>query len=164
MVIPTVAAVAVKHFRSKQGDSAHMEPKHPAVAFLLDAWNSGDFSRVDKLVPTDISIHTNGRPLAADRDGQSAVCDSIQSWRALAPDLVMELREEIRNKRRIAIEFRITGTLAADGSRRGGPIEVSGSAFLSINKGEVTEVRTVYDTLTVALANGSVSEWTPPPN
>jgi hypothetical protein len=40
--------------------------------------------------------------------------ESIESWRALAPDLRMELSQEIREKHRIAIGFRITGTHTGD--------------------------------------------------
>jgi hypothetical protein len=46
-VIPTVTALTIRHFKHKQGrdgGDAELEPKHPAVRFMLGAWNDGDFS------------------------------------------------------------------------------------------------------------------------
>ncbi len=40
--------------------------------------------------------------------------ESIESWGALAPDLRMEFLQEIREKHRIAIGFRLTGTHTGD--------------------------------------------------
>ena len=128
-VIPTLTALAVRHFRHKQGQDdggAELEPKHPAVKFVLGAWNEGDFSEADKYIAPDMEIYTNGLSLSSDHGGPAMARESIESWRALAPDLRMELSQEIGEKHRIAIEFRITGThtgdtpeLPASGGERG---------------------------------------------
>ena len=63
-VIPTVTALAITHFKHKQGkdvEGAQLEPKHPAVSFVLSAWNDGDFNDAHKHIAPDISIYTNGR-------------------------------------------------------------------------------------------------------
>ena len=109
-VIPTIAALAVRHFRHKQGQDggdAELEPKHPAVKFVLGAWNEGDFSEARKHVAPGIEIYTNGLSLSSDHDGPAMVQQSIESWRALAPDLRMELA------RRSA---RSTGSRSSSGS------------------------------------------------
>ena len=59
-------------------------------------------------IAPDIEIYTNGLSLGSEHDGPAMARESIESWRALAPDLRMELSQEIREKHRIAIEFRIT--------------------------------------------------------
>ena len=62
-VIPTLTALAVRHFRHKQGQDdggAGLEPKHPAVRFVLGAWNEGDFSEADKHVAPGIGIYASG--------------------------------------------------------------------------------------------------------
>jgi hypothetical protein len=44
-VIPTIAAFTIRHFKHKQGQDggdAKLEPKHPAVKFVLGAWNEGE--------------------------------------------------------------------------------------------------------------------------
>ena len=70
----------------------------------------------------------------------------------------MELSQEIREKHRIAIEFRIAGTHTGDAPElpaSGGPIDVEGTAFLTLSGGKVTEVRTVFDSLALAVQTGA---------
>ena len=86
--------------------------------------------------------------------------------RALAPDLRMELSQEIREKHRIAIGFRITGTHTGDTSglpASGGAIDVEGTAFLTLSGGKVTEVWTVFDALALAVQTGAAEApaWWP---
>ena len=90
-----------------RGD-AELEPKHPAVKFVLGDWNEGDFGEARKHIAPDIEIYTNGLSFSSEHGGPAMVKESIESWRALAPDVRMELSQEIREKDRIAIEFRIT--------------------------------------------------------
>jgi SnoaL-like domain len=80
------------------------------VKFVLGAWNDGDFSEADKHIAPDIEIYTHGLSFSSEHGGPAMVKGSIESWRALAPDARMELSQEIREKDRIAIEFRITAT------------------------------------------------------
>lgn len=168
-VIPTIAALAVRHFKHKQGQDdgdAELEPKHPAVKFLLGAWNEGDFSEADKHIAPDVEIYTNGLLLSSEHGGAAMARESIESWRALAPDLRMELSQEICEKHEIAIEFRIAGTHTGDTPElpaSGGPIDVEGTAFLTLSGGKVTEVRTVFDTLALAVQTGAAKAppWWP---
>ena len=78
----------------------------------------------------------------------------------------MELSQEIREKHRIAIEFRITGTHTGDTPElpaSGGTIDVKGTAFLALSGGKITEVQTVFDTLALAVQTGAVEApaWWP---
>ena len=84
------------------------------MKFVLGAWNEGDFSDADNHIAPDMQIYTNGLSLSSEHDGPAIARQSIESWRELAPDLRMELSQEIREKHRIAIEFRITGTHTGD--------------------------------------------------
>ena len=81
-VIPMVTALAIRHFKHKQGqddDGAELEPKHPAVKFVLGAWNEGDFSQTHKLIAPDMQIYTNGLSLSSDHDGPAMARQSIES-------------------------------------------------------------------------------------
>ena len=168
-VIPTLTALAIRHFKHKQGPddaSAELAPKHPAVKFLLGAWNEGDFSDADNHIAPDMEIYTNGLLLSSEHDGPAMARQSIESWRTLAPDLRMELSQEIREKQRIAIEFRITGTHTGDTPElpaSGGPIDVEGTAFLTLSDGKITDVRTGFDTLALAVQTGAAEApaWWP---
>ena len=67
---------------------------------------------------------------------------------------------------RIAIEFRITATHTGDIPdlpASGGAIDVEGTAFLTLSGGKVTEVRTVFDTLALAVQTGAAKApaWWP---
>ena len=100
-VIPTLTALAVRHFKHKQGQDggdAELEPKHPAVKFVLGAWNEGDFGEARKHIAPDIEIYTNGLSFSSEHGGPAMVKESIESWRALAPDVRMELSQEICEK------------------------------------------------------------------
>jgi predicted ester cyclase len=160
-VIPTVTALTIRHFRHKQGKDggeAEPEPKHPAVRVVLGAWNDGDFSQADQHIAPDIKIYTNGLPVSSEHGGPAMARESIESWRALAPDLRMQLSQEIRDKDRIAIEFRITGTHTGDvpgPPASGGAIDVEGTAFLTLDGDKITEVWTVFDALALAVQTGA---------
>ena len=168
-VIPTLTALAIRHFKHKQGpddDSAELEPKHPAVKFVLGAWNEGDFSDADKHIAPDIEIYTNGLSFSSEHGGAEMAKQSIESWRTLAPDLRMELSQEIREKHQLAIEFRITGTHTGDTPglpASGGAIDVEGTAFLTLSGGKITEVWTVFDALALAVQTGAAEApaWWP---
>ena len=168
-VIPTLTAFTIRHFKHKQGQDdggAELEPKHPAVKFVLGAWNEGDFSEAGKYIAPGMEIYTNGLSLSSDHGGPAMAKESIESWRALAPDLRMELSQEIGDKHRIAIEFRITGTHTGDAPElpaSGGAIDVEGTAFLTLSGGKVTEVRTVFDSLALAVQTGAAEApaWWP---
>lgn len=152
-VIPTLTALAIHHFK-KDTDEGDLEPKHPAVKFLVDAWNGGDISEAHEHIAPDIEIVTNGLSIDSAHGGPAMAKESIESWRALAPDLRMDLSQEIREKHRIAIEFRITGTHTGDTPglpASAGAIDVEGCAFLTLDGDKVTEVWTVFDSLALAV-------------
>ena len=78
-VIPALTALTIRHFRRKPDNAAgdpELEPKHPAVRFILGAWNEGDFGEASKHVAPGIELYTNGLsvrsehggPACADRD------------------------------------------------------------------------------------------------
>ena len=160
-VIPTLTALTIRHYRhkpGKDGGGAEPGPKHPAVRFLLGAWNGGDFSEAYQHIAPDIEVYTNGLSLTSGYGGPAMVRESIESWRALAPDLRMELSQEIREKHRIAIAFRITGTHTGDvpgQQATGRPIDVDATAFLTLDGEKITEARTVFDALTLAVLDRS---------
>jgi len=87
-VIPPVTALAIRHFRRKPGNDgtdAELEPKHPAVRFILGAWNDGDFSEAYKHIAPGIELYTNGLSVKSEYGGPAMTKESIESWRALAP-------------------------------------------------------------------------------
>ena len=136
------------------------------MKFVLGAWNEGDFGEARKHIGPDSEIYTNGLSFSSEHGGPAMVKESIESWLALAPDVRMELSQEIREKDRIAIEFRITATHSGDIPElpaSGGAIDVEGTAFLTLSGGKVSEVRTVFDTLALAVQTGAVEvpAWRP---
>ena len=168
-VIPAVTALTIRHFRHKPGNDggdAKLEPKHPAVRFILGASNEGDFGEASKHVAPGIELYTNGLSVRSEHGGPAMARQSIESWRALAPDLRMELAREIGEKNRIAIAFRVTGTHTGDIAglpASGGAIDVEGTAFLTLDAGKITEVWTVFDALALAVQTGAATApaWWP---
>jgi predicted ester cyclase len=167
-VIPTVTALTIRHFKQAKGEDgeAELEPKHPAVKFMLGAWNDGDFSEAHKYVAPDVELFTNGLAQESEHGGPAMVKESIESWRAMVPDIRMELTQEIREKHRIAIEFRVTGTHTGDSPvlpAGGGTIDVEGSAFLALDGDKIVEAWTVFDSLAAAVQTGAAEApaWWP---
>ena len=118
------------------------------MKFVLGDWNEGDFGEARKHIAPAIEIYTNGLSFSSEHGGPAMVKESIESWRALAPDVRMELSQEIREKDRIAIEFRITAAHSGDIPELpagGGAIDVEGTAFLTLSGGKVSDVRTVFE-------------------
>jgi len=154
-VIPTLVVMGTRHFRRGKREGEH-EPKHPAVKFVLAAWNEGDFSEAEKYVAPDLAMSMNG--FASDStpegDGPAMAQESVQYWRAIIPDLKMDLSQEIREKDRIAIEWLITGTHTGERPElpaSGNLVELQGSAFLTLEDDKIVEVSTVFDALALAV-------------
>lgn len=165
-VIPTLAVLATKHF--KKGKQGKQEPKHPAVKFVLAAWNDGDFAEVEKHVAPDCAIYANG--LAMDSgspdSGAADARQSIEYWRSILPDLEMELWHEIRERDRIALEWLITGTHTGerpDLPASGNKVELQGSAFLTLEDDKIVEAWSVFDSLALAVQTGAAEAppWWP---
>ena len=166
-VIPTLSALAVRHFRQAKHES-ELEPKHPAVKFVLGAWNEGDFSEAEEYVASSCAIYTNGFGFDSgpEDDGPVLAKESIEYWRAVVTDLRMELSHEIREKDRIAIEWLITGTHTGDRPElpaSGNAIELEGSTFLTLEDDKIVEARTVFDGLSLAVQTGAAEapSWWP---
>lgn len=166
-VIPTLAVLGTKYLRRGKSTAEH-EPKHPAVKFVLAAWNEGDFSEAGKYVAPNVATSANGFTYdsAPGGDGPAMAQQSVEYWRAIIPDLTMDLLQEIRHKDQIAIEWLITGThtgerpeLPASGNR----IELQGSAFLTLKNDKIVQVSTVFDALALAVQTGAAEApaWWP---
>ncbi len=166
-VIPTLTVLAARHFRRGKRKGEH-GPKHPAVKFILAAWNEGDFSEAAKHVAPDVATSINGftDDSAPDADGPATAKESIEYWRAIIPDLTMDLSQEIRQKDQIAIEWLITGTHTGERPElpaSGNLIELQGSAFLTLKDDKIVQVSTVFDALALAVQTGAAEApaWWP---
>ena len=166
-VIPTLVVMGRRYFkRPKQEDG--LEPKHPAVKFMLAAWNKGDFSEAETYVAPDLALSINGFTYDSTptRGGPAMAQESVEYWRAIVPDLKMELLREIRQKDRIAIEWLVSGTHSGERPElpaSGNHIEVAGSAFLRLEDDMIDEVSTVFDALALAVQTGAAEApaWWP---
>ena len=106
-VIPTLTALAIRHLKHKQGPddgSAELAPKHPAVKFVLGAWNEGDFSDADNHIAPDMEIYTNGLLLSSEHDGPAMARQSIGRGARSRRTCGWNSPQEISEKQRIAIE------------------------------------------------------------
>jgi hypothetical protein len=166
-VIPTLTVLAARHFRRGKRKGEH-EPKHPAVKFILAVWNEGDFSEAGKYVAPDLATSINGLTYDStpEGDGPAMAQESIEYWRAIIPDLKMDLSQEIRQKDRIAIEWLITGTHTGERPElpaSGNLIELQGSAFLTLKDDKIVQVSTVFDALALAVQTGAAEApaWWP---
>lgn len=166
-IIPTLGALAVRHFR--HGKQEEHEPKHPAVKFLVAAWNEGDFSEGEKHVAPDCAVFMNGfaPDLGPEESGPALAEESIEYWRSIVPDIRMELSQEIRAKDQIAIEWVLTGThmgeQRSDLPASGNAIEIQGSTFLMLDDDKIVEAWSVFDSLAFAVQTGTAEEpaWWP---
>jgi predicted ester cyclase len=166
-VIPTLMVMGRRHFKRGKREGQH-EPKHPAVKFVLAAWNEGDFSEAEKYVAPDLAIQMNGfvYDSGPEGDGPAMARESVEYWRAIIPDLKMELSHELREKDRIAIEWLITSTHTGELPElpaSGNLIEVQGSAVLTLEDDKILKVSTVFDALALAVQTNAAEApgWWP---
>ncbi len=166
-VIPTLVLMGRRHFKRGEREAEH-EAKHPAVRAVLAAWNKGDFSEAEKYVAPDLVIQMNGfvYDSGPEGDGPAMARESVEYWRAIMPDVKMELSQEIREKDRIAIEWLITGTHTGELPElpaSGNLIEIQGSAFLTLEDDKIIKVSTVFDALALAVHTNAAAApaWWP---
>ncbi|MET1010899.1 MAG: ester cyclase [Actinomycetota bacterium] len=166
-VIPTLTLLAARHFKHGKQEDEHA-PKHPAVKFLLGAWNEGDFSEAENYVAPDLAMSINGftSDSTPEGDGPAMARTSIEYWRAIVPDIKMNLIQEIREKDRIAIDWLITGTHTGERPElpaSGNSIELQGAALLTLEDDKIVQVSTVFDALALAVQTEAVEApaWWP---
>ena len=166
-VIPTLVVLGRRHFKRVKPEEEH-EPKHPAVKFVVGAWNEGNFEEAEKYVAPGVTMTMNGFAYDSgpEGDGPAMAQESVEYWRAIIPDLKMDLSQEIREKDRIAIEWLITGTHTGERPElpaSGNLIELQGSAFLTLEDDKIVEVSTVFDALALAVQTDAIEApaWWP---
>ena len=147
VLIAIVGGIAAKFFGSKR-DAADEDAQgdHPAVRFLFQAANAGEFEGVEDIVDREFRAYAFGYPLGT-RDvdrGPALLVDTLEYWREEIPDTRWELYDEVTQREPeltdgIAIRFVHTGTI--DGVER----EVEGAAFAKVVDKKLTELRYVLD-------------------
>ncbi len=151
MVIPTlVVVISKKFFGNKKGDDDGTIGEHPVVRFLFDALTTGNIDATDEMVAADFRGYANSYPVfdASDGNGREQFKKNIEYWRITAPDLTVDLYDELAEKGKdktenVAIRFVITGTLTAAGVAE--TFETEAAAFLTIAKDKLVEWRIVVD-------------------
>jgi hypothetical protein len=151
MVIPTLVVLIGKKFfgNKKEGDDGAIG-EHPAVRFLLDALTTGNIDATDKMVAPDFRGYANGYAIfdASDGNGREQFNKNIEHWRINAPDLSVDLYDELAEKgedktENVAIRFVFSGTLTTAGVEE--PFETEAAAFLTLSKDKLVEWRIVVD-------------------
>ncbi|MDJ0791297.1 MAG: ester cyclase [Acidimicrobiia bacterium] len=150
-LIPTlIAVVGAKFFGSKK-DKDSVFGDHPAVQFTFKALATGDLDDVDEMVAEDFAAYANGYSVveSSDANGPEEFAENIEYWRAVVPDLSVDIYDEVSQKDpdktdSIAVRFVFTGTLTASDFERG--FEVEGATFIKVVDRKLSEWRVVVDT------------------
>ena len=90
------------------------------MKFVIDAWSDGDFTDAHEHMTADCEVYTNGLSIRSEHRGPAMAKESIEAWRAIVPDITMELTQEIRERHRID---RVPHQRHAHGRRPGTPGE-----------------------------------------
>ena len=151
MVIPTlVFVISRKFFGDKKESDDGAIGEHPAVRFLFDALTTGNVEATDEMVAPDFRGYANGYPVfdASDGNGREQFIQNIEYWRDAAPDLSVDLYDELVEKGKdktenVAIRFVFTGTLTTAAVAK--PFETEAAAFLTLTKDQLVEWRIVVD-------------------
>ena len=150
MVIPTlVVLISKKFFGNKKEDDDGAIGEHPVVRFLFAAMTTGNVDATDEMVDPDFRGYANGYPVfdPSDGNGPEQFNKNIEYWRMTAPDLSVDLYDELAEKgeektEKIAIRFVFTGTMTSAEDK---PFETEAAAFLTVAKDQLVEWRVVVD-------------------
>ena len=146
-IVGGIAAGAAKFFGKPRDDADEdAQGDHPAVRFLFQAANTGEYEGVEDIVDPEFRAYAFGYPLGTaevDR-GPALLVEALEYWRAEIPDTRWQLYDEVTQKEPeltdgIAIRFVHTGTI--DGVER----EVEAAAFAKVVDKKLTELRYVLD-------------------
>ena len=150
-LIPTLVAVVGAKFFGNKKDEDSAFGDHPAVEFTFKALATGDFEDVDTMVAEDFAAYANGYSVveSSDANGPEQFAENIEYWRAVVPDLSVDIYDEVSQKDpdktdSIAVRFVFTGTLTAPDFER--EFEVEGATFIKLVDRKLSEWRVVVDT------------------
>lgn len=150
-MIPTVTMLAVHHFRGGSPES-EVAAKHPATRFVLDVWNGGDFQSAHELIAPDVEVYLNGAQVQSVHGGAALVKESVDYWRAVMPDLVMQIIHECVDHDTVSIHWHVSGTLTGElaGARGDGrKVALEGAVFLKLDEDRVVAAWTLFDGLSL---------------
>lgn len=150
-MIPTaIALLSAKYFGRSKGDPKTALAHDPVAAFVIGAMATGDTDAAGEMLADDAAAYMNGsviiNPLAGDAPSQFR--RNVEFWRAIVPDLRVEVFDEIEHEERhkaraVAVRFVVSGT--APGAEAGTTFEFEAAAFLNVDHGKATLWRVVSD-------------------
>jgi hypothetical protein len=150
-LIPTLIAVTATKFFGKSKDEDSVFGDHPAVAFTFEAFATGEFKDVDKMVSEDFTAYANGYSVVEPDNGNGPVqfAQNIAYWRKAVPNLSVDIYDEVSQKDphktdSIAVRFVFTGTLTTPDLQH--DFEVEAAAFMKVVDHKLVEWRVVVDT------------------
>jgi len=150
MVIPTLVVVVSKKFFGSKEDDEGAIGEHPVVRFLFEAMTTGNIEATDEIVDPNFRGYANGYPVfdPSDGNGPEQFDKNIGYWRTAAPNLSVDLYDELAEKgkektEKIAIRFVFTGTMNAAGVEES--FETEAAAFLTVVRDRLVEWRIVVD-------------------
>ncbi|NAZ74860.1 hypothetical protein GTQ99_05395 [Kineococcus sp. T13] len=109
--------------------------------FALDPWNTGDLTGLDDTTTEDYFLH--GEP-GQEAGRLSDLKDTIRTYRAAFPDLLMTVEETIAQEDRLAYRWTMRGTHQGefDGiAPTGGAVTFSGITIVHLQDGRISEDR-----------------------
>lgn len=99
----------------------------------------GDLARARELYASDFLDHVN----ALEFRGQDGIARSVAMYRALFPDLRIEVLDQVSDEDRVVSRWRL------DGTHRGRRVTLPGITISRFERGQIAEDWTVSDNLTL---------------
>jgi steroid delta-isomerase-like uncharacterized protein len=113
---------------------------------LLAAWNDHDAERVSHHYADDYIGHDDS--ITTQQRGPDGVRASVQQYLNVFPDLSIRAEEIIASGNRAAVKVQVKGTQRGtilNIPPTGSPVEVRGTAFLSIRDGKICQASYQWD-------------------
>jgi predicted ester cyclase len=116
----------------------HDQTVHARTA-LEEVCARGDLERARELYAADFLDHVN----ALEFRGQDGIARSVAMYRALFPDLRIEVLDQVSDEDRVVSRWRL------DGTHRGRRVTLPGITISRFERGQIAEDWTVSDNLTL---------------
>jgi predicted ester cyclase len=110
-----------------------------ARTVLEEVCARGDLARARELYASDFLDHVN----ALEFRGQDGIARSVAMYRALFPDLRIEVLDQVSDEDRVVSRWRL------DGTHRGRRVTLPGITISRFERGQIAEDWTVSDNLTL---------------
>jgi predicted ester cyclase len=120
------------------------------VRAVFEVWSTGELDRLDAIISTDVVHHDSYDPHAL--EGLAGMKKTITKSREIAPDLALEVKDQVAEGHKVATRW--VATMTREGKR----LTLTGITVDRFEQGKIVEAWRCMDRLGLLVQTGALAK------